>query len=192
MQIPNAIIAGLLPIIASIQLSGHIHRAFSDINEQITKHITMTTRPATKTSNKEKVTEMYRLLNARDWNALERIVSNEFKGPDGTTGAEGFIRPIKQLTKAFTDAHWQTKEIMEEGDKVIVIQELTGTHTGLFQQYAATGKKITNSGIAVYYFTDGLIARSLLQNDRLGFLQQLGILPQDLQSLSKKTGKDEQ
>ena len=66
-----------------------------------------------------------------------------------------------------------------------------GTHSGQFQQFAATGKIISNSAMAIYEFKDGKIINNLVQTDRFGFLQELGILPADLSALpAYGPGKD--
>jgi predicted ester cyclase/heme-degrading monooxygenase HmoA len=142
--------------------------------------------------NKEVISKLYeQVLNKRNMGLLPGIVTEDYTGVQGKKGPAAFEEPIAALIRAFPDAHWKVEELIGEGDKVIVRQQLQGTHTGQFQHIAATGKRVTNNGIAIYELKDGKITSGQVQTDRLGFLQELGVLPVDLTSLSpKKEHKD--
>lgn len=104
---------------------------------------------------------------------LKDLVSDDYVGINGEKGAIAFQHAVSPLIDAFPDAHWTIEEIIAEGNKVVVRQQLTGTHTHTFMQIPATGKHITNNGIAIYELKNGKIVSSSLQSDRLGFLQEL-------------------
>ena len=53
------------------------------------------------------------------------------------------------------------------------IRSARSTHRGTFRTYAPTGRAITNTGMAVHQLRDGRITRIWMENDRLGFQQQL-------------------
>jgi hypothetical protein len=84
------------------------------------------------------------------------------------------------MIKAFPDARWTLTEIVAEGNKVFVKQNVEGTHQEQFQNIAATGRSISNEGTAIYELKDGKIISHQIQTDRLGFLQQLGVLLNDV------------
>ena len=63
---------------------------------------------------------------------------------------------------------------------------IQGTHTGQFQYIAPTGKKVSSTGIGIYTLKDGKINATQVLTDRLGFLQELGVLPADLSTLVNK------
>jgi len=67
-----------------------------------------------------------------------------------------------------------------EDDRVTVRWTWTGTHTKPFNGFGPTGRQYTNSGMAVFQLRDGKIVHAWLQTDRLGFLQQLGVVPTNL------------
>jgi predicted ester cyclase len=137
--------------------------------------------------NKEVIRKLYEeSLNKKDLELLADIISNDYVGVCGQKGAAAFQEPIVALFKAFPDIHWILEELFAEGDKVVVSWEWKGTHTGQFTTFAATNKMISNEGIAVYEVKDGKIIKAHIQTDRLGFLQQLDVLPLDLTALSKK------
>ena len=142
--------------------------------------------------NKELLRNLYEdIMNNRKLDQITGdLVSDEFVNVQGTKGPEGFKQQIQALFKGFPDAHWKLDEIIAEGNKVMIRQTFTGTHLGQFQFYEPTGKKLSNTGIAVYEFNSGgKIAKATIDTDRLSFLQQMGLIPQDLKLLlNKKSG----
>jgi len=139
-------------------------------------------------TGKQTIIRLYEeVLNKRNWNLLNELISAEAPGKGGKNGVEGFLAPLAELVAAFPDAQWKLIAVYEDGDRIIVKQQLTGTHNGVFQGIAATGRKVVNNGIAIYQVSNGKILAHEVQTDRLGFLQELGILPHDLNELI--TGK---
>ncbi len=137
--------------------------------------------------NKEAIRNLYEnILNKRKFEQLNALISEEYTNIQGGKGVEGFQKQILELIKAFPDAQWKVEEIIAEGNKVIVKQKIQGTHIEQFQNIAPTGKTTTNEGIGIYEFKNGKIIHHQIQTDRLGFLQQLGVLPIDISALSQK------
>lgn len=123
---------------------------------------------------------------------LSAIISPNYINPSGTRGAAGFQETIFELAKAFPDAQWDVKEIIADGNNVVVKQKFSGTHKNQFQHIPPTNKTVSVDGIVTYEFENDKIIGSQVQTDRLGFLQQLGVLPIDLTNLSgKKENRDE-
>jgi predicted ester cyclase len=154
--------------------------------------------------NKETIASLYNdILNKRKFELLNDIVSDDYTNPQGEKGASAFQKPLKSLIAALPDAQWKVIDLIAEGNKVIVIQQFTGTHTHQFESVPApgptivnfqnipvTGKSVTNNGIGIYEFSNGKIIASRVQTDRLAFLQDLGVLPTDLTSFTpSKTGE---
>lgn len=145
----------------------------------------------TKTSmvlgNKEIIRELFEeSLNKRDMQFLRDHISEDFTGINGKKGAAGFEEPISGLIKAFPDMQWKIEELVCEGNKVVAAWNWQGMHTGQFQHIKPTGKKISNSGMAVFELRDGKIISSRVLTDRLGFWQELEVLPTDLTLLGNK------
>ena len=84
---------------------------------------------------------------------------------------------IGSLCAAFPDVHYTVEDQIAEGDKVVVRYRFHGTHLGTFQGMPPTGKQVTYSGILIYRIVDGKIAEQWTELDLLGFLRQLGVLP---------------
>ena len=111
---------------------------------------------------------------------LDQLVSEGYEGPAGQKGPAGFAETIRELRQAFPDIRWTVEDLVAEGDRVAVRSTWRGTHKGRFREFPASDKQVTNSGVAIYQFEDGKIVRAWVQTDRLGFLQQLGVVPHGL------------
>lgn len=131
--------------------------------------------------NKAIVRTIYEeVLNKRNLDLLEEIISPDYVSPTGNTGPRAFAEPVSQLIQAFPDIVWKIEELIGEDEKVMVTWQWTGTQNGKFQYIDSSGLSITNAGMAVYQFENGKVAGSKVYTDRLGFLQQLQLLPSDI------------
>lgn len=138
-------------------------------------------------NNKEVVRKIYeQAMNKRNLGLLKEIISEDYTGVQGIKGPAGFEATVTSLIQSFPDIQWKVLELIAEGDKVMVKWEIQGTHTNAFQHIAATGKKVSGTGMGVYELRDGKVVSTQVQTDRLGFLQELGVLPMDLSQLTNK------
>ncbi|KAA2245453.1 ester cyclase [Chitinophaga agrisoli] len=136
-------------------------------------------------NNKEIIRNLYeQAMNQRNMGLLQELIADSYPGLQGQLGAAGFEGPIAQLIKAFPDIQWHIQHLSAEGDQVTVQWQWQGTHTGQYLQVAATGKKVSNDGMAIFTLQDGKIIKAQIQTDRLGFLQQLDVLPADPAALT--------
>ncbi|MBL8019951.1 MAG: ester cyclase [Leptospirales bacterium] len=129
--------------------------------------------------NKNHIKRFYELcINRGAMEILEEIIAPEFVGPQGEEGPIGFAGTVQGLRKGFPDIQFQIQEIVAEADVVMVHWTWEGTHQGkAFGGYEPTNKSIHNDGMAVYHFNEGKIVRARVQMDRLGVLQQMGVVP---------------
>lgn len=132
--------------------------------------------------NKEVIRQLFEeVFNKGRTELLKDLVAGEYIGPRGDKGPAAFQSTIAGLLKAFPDIHYQLEELFSADDKVAVRWIWSGTHKATFvgplATIPATGKSISNEGMAIYECSDGKIVSGHLQTDRLGFLQQLGIVP---------------
>jgi predicted ester cyclase/heme-degrading monooxygenase HmoA len=139
----------------------------------------------TASQNKETVRRLYEeYLNKNDHSLLPALISGSYTGPGGLKGPDGFAAPVLALIKAFPGIRWQINELLAEGDKVAISWTWTGVHSAAFNQFEASGRNITNDGMAIYELKAGKIISSRLMTDRLGFLQQMEAIPADLNRLT--------
>lgn len=115
-------------------------------------------------------------LNGGDASAADQLVSPDFSGPAGE-GPEGFKSTVLPLRRAFPDLQFTIQDMVTEGSRVVVRWTWQGTHRGPFAGTAPTGRLVSNDGIAIYRIEGGKIAEAWSQMDRLGVLQQIGVVP---------------
>ena len=90
---------------------------------------------------------------------------------------------IPRFRAAFPDLHFVLEDVFAEGDKVVVRWTAHGTHRGDIEVLGhiphtpATGKQVTFSGVDIYHITGGKLVEGWRSMDRLGLLQQLGVVP---------------
>ncbi len=128
--------------------------------------------------NKETIRRLFeQALNKRNMGLLQELVADSYTGLQGQQGPAGFEGPIAPLIKAFPDIQWHIQQLCAEGDQVMVQWKWLGTHTAQYLELAATGKKVSNDGMGVFTLQDGKVIKAQLLTDRLGFWQQLDMLP---------------
>jgi len=130
--------------------------------------------------NKKNVEKLFATFGNGDLAALEQLVAPEYVGPQGDKGPAGFRAVVVGLRGAFPDIHYTVDEMVAEGESVAVRWHWTGTHRGQFRGYAPTGKAVSNSGSGIFRFQDDKVVSAGLETDRLGFLQQIGAVPENV------------
>lgn len=78
----------------------------------------------------------------------------------------------------FSDIKFVVDEIFGVDDRLVKRWTFSGTHTGEFSGIPATGERITVKGVSIARIENDKIVEELDYMDDLGFLQQLGAIPQ--------------
>jgi predicted ester cyclase len=104
------------------------------------------------------------------------IVTHQSSGPD-SVGLENRKRIESANRVTFPDLNLAVKDIIAEGDKVVVRFVPSGTQQGEWGGIPPTGKHVSSTGIGIYRLDEGKIVEEWLNVDFLGFWQQLDILP---------------
>ena len=81
-----------------------------------------------------------------------------------------------RLIRAFPDLHITVEDLIEEGDKVVSRNTVTGTHQGEYMGLPPTGKSITYNEIFIVRFVNGRIAETWGVVDVLSQMNQLGLI----------------
>jgi steroid delta-isomerase-like uncharacterized protein len=76
----------------------------------------------------------------------------------------------------FPDAHFAIEDLIADRDRVLVRWRLTGTQQREFMGRPASHQKIETTGMSLFRLGEGKIQEIWVQSDRLGFLQQLGVV----------------
>ena len=108
------------------------------------------------------------------WNKGNLSVIDEIFPSNMVTGQK---QGITSWREAFPDFQLTIDEISAGDNKVTVEWTFAGTHQGEFMGVAATGKKATNTGIAVMTFAGGKIVKMSVAFDSLNLWRQLGVDP---------------
>ena len=130
--------------------------------------------------NRQAAADFFRLIwNEKDESAIDRFIALDAAGNDPKfgVGRESFRQQWKQWHAAFPDLHFDVREILVEGDRVVTRWHLTGTHTGAdFQGITASGKSVAVDGVSIDTIRDGVVLDGFDAWDALGFRQQLGAI----------------
>ena len=92
-------------------------------------------------------------------------------------GPEAFKQVLMGIHAGLPDVEVVSENEIAEGDQVAVRWTMHGTHSGELLGIPPTGKQVTLTGIAIYRLTDGKIVEERGEEDALGFMQQLGVIP---------------
>jgi steroid delta-isomerase-like uncharacterized protein len=91
------------------------------------------------------------------------------------------VRALKEvfgrLHRAFPDLHVTVEDMVEEGDKVVGRNTVTGTHQGEYLGLPPTGKSVTYNEIIIFRFAGGRIAETWGVVDVFSQMKQLGLAP---------------
>jgi steroid delta-isomerase-like uncharacterized protein len=98
-------------------------------------------------------------FNGRDLGLIDAITAAEFVNhnalPGTPPGPEGHRRVVKRLWEAFPDALFEIEHLARDGDTVICIGTMTGTHAGTLLGVPATGRRVEWRQCHLYRFEDG-------------------------------------
>jgi predicted ester cyclase len=97
--------------------------------------------------------------------------------PTDKTGAELLKEVFTTLLRAYPDLHITIEDMIEEGDKVVMRDTVTGTHRGELMGIAPTGRSVSYNEIFIARFEGGRIAETWGVVDVLSQMRQLGVLP---------------
>ena len=132
-------------------------------------------------SNKVIARKLYeQILNTGKWELLSDIVSDEYIGPKGLKGPEGFAATVKPVLLAFPDVKWTIDDLIAEGDEVVVRWSWTGTNKNSFDGFPPTNKQVVHHAIHIFQFSGNKIIKAWMQSDRLGFYEQIGVISPDV------------
>jgi steroid delta-isomerase-like uncharacterized protein len=128
---------------------------------------------------------LYRRLVEEGWNKRNLALADEiyadcvYYRPDtGELKGEDLKQFFASVFATSPDIRFTIEDLVAEGDKLVTRWSATGTHQGEFMGLAPTGKQFTTSGMNISRIVEGKIVEERQEWDALGFLQQLGAVPQ--------------
>ena len=126
---------------------------------------------------------MYDMVNAGDVEGFGALLADDFVEHEETPGLaptkEGVEEFFRMYLAAFPDLHFDAKDVLVSGDKVVARARATGTHQGEFMGIPATGKSVDVQLVDIVRFgEDGLAQEHWGVFDALAMMQQLGVVPE--------------
>jgi steroid delta-isomerase-like uncharacterized protein len=120
-------------------------------------------------------------ISKGDVAVAEQIIAPDFydhtNPPGMQRGIEGHKAIVSLFRAAFPDQWWHIEDLLAEGDRVVARTTMRGTHLGDFFGVPATGRQVTLGGIHILRIAGGKIAEHWGNNDDLGLMRQLGLVP---------------
>ena len=95
---------------------------------------------------------------------------------DWGEGVEGIKNLAIEQREAFPDYREEIEELIDAGDKIIVVLTIRGTHKGPFRGMAATGKSFEIRDVTICTCRNGKIVRQSGVSDYLAAFVQLGVI----------------
>ena len=114
--------------------------------------------------------ELVRRYNDEIWNK-----HNLEKFDDFASGEES-VDHVQQFLTAFPDVQLTIEDMIAEGDKVVARLHATATNTGPFAGNPPTGNKVDIHSIRIYRIADNKIVETWAMQDRLGLMEQMGLV----------------
>jgi predicted ester cyclase len=93
--------------------------------------------------------------------------------PVRASGANAIKEVFARLHHAFPDLHVTVEDLIEEGDKVVGRNSVTGTHRGEYMGLSPTGRSIAYNEIMIFRFVRGRIAETWGVVDVFSQMKQL-------------------
>jgi steroid delta-isomerase-like uncharacterized protein len=97
--------------------------------------------------------------------------------PAPVHGAAAFKEVIRGIRSAMPDVACEVHETIAQGNSVAGRWTMRGTQTGELNGIPPTGRRVTLTGITIYRIVDGKVVEEFGEENALGLLQQLGVIP---------------
>jgi steroid delta-isomerase-like uncharacterized protein len=124
----------------------------------------------------------YEVWNQGNFSTYEELVSKNFVMHHVPAGQAGTYEGIKQAISVhrigFPDLTIEVNDQLAEGDQVVSMWSITGTHLGEWVGYSPTGKTMSIQGMSLNRYQNAQIIESWLSVDMLTVMQQLGLVPE--------------
>jgi steroid delta-isomerase-like uncharacterized protein len=119
--------------------------------------------------------------NRGNMTVIDELVARDYvlhEPADDVESPQGIREMIERFRAAFPDLHCVVEDQAGEGELVATRWTLSATHQGEWMGIAPTGKQIVMEGIVIHRFVGGTMAEGWDRWDRLGFMEQLGAIPE--------------
>jgi steroid delta-isomerase-like uncharacterized protein len=141
--------------------------------------------PSAESTNKATVRRLQDASNTGDAELISRTIDElvdrdaviRTPVPLEATGAEKLKQVFATLHRVYPDLHVAIEDLIEEDDKVVSRNTVTGTHRGEYMGIPPTGRSVTYNEMFMFRFENGRIAETWGVVDVLAQMRQLGAIP---------------
>jgi steroid delta-isomerase-like uncharacterized protein len=137
--------------------------------------------------NKAIVQSAVEAFNRGDWDAVDRLFAVDYVDHDPSRaglppGPEGVKQAWSMFRAALPDLQGAIEDMIAEGDKVVVRGVVRGTHQGELMGIPPTGRQVTVTLIDINRIEGDKLVERWAEQDNLGMMQQLGVIPEPEQT----------
>ena len=133
--------------------------------------------------------ELVRRYNEEIWNNRNLEKASEFMSDEFL---EESLEHVRQFLTAFSDVHLTIEDLIAEGDKVVARLIATATNTGPFGGQPPTGKKVEIRSIRIYRIANNKFIDTWAMQDRLGLMEQLGLVQTASDNVNWAAGEEDE
>jgi steroid delta-isomerase-like uncharacterized protein len=121
----------------------------------------------------------YQAFSLHDPELLGTVLADDwYETPSEERGGKQTgMNLLVYLTTVFPDFDIEVKDMIQEGNKVVVRSHITGTHCGSFLGFEPRHGKLSIQAIDIHEFKDGKIVHTWHSEDWMTGLRQLGAIP---------------
>ncbi|MGQ7296115.1 ester cyclase [Quadrisphaera sp. KR29] len=95
--------------------------------------------------------------NAHRIEDLGRFVDDSVTGSGPRDGLAAYVEAVRAVITGFPDYRWELQQLLVDGDTVAARLVGQGTHTGVFEGVAPTGRTVRTQELVVYRVAGGKI-----------------------------------
>jgi predicted ester cyclase len=95
--------------------------------------------------------------NERRFDQLGGFVDEKVTGSGSVDGRVAYVERVQAVCTGFPDYHWELQDVVVEGNTIAARLIGRGTHDGIFDGVAPTGRRITIQELVIYRIVDGKI-----------------------------------
>ena len=111
-------------------------------------------------------------FNKRNLKVVDEIFVEDFAISGQRIGRAGLKRSMARFFTAFPDLHVTITDLVAERDKVALWYTVQGIHTGEFEGFRPTGKRVNWYGSDLLWIAEGKIVEGRFLDDLLTVLRQ--------------------
>ena len=130
-------------------------------------------------ANKQVVRDVYTALDSQDYDKIRSLMAEDFTlglvGTPEVMNTEAMLERVRASFAAFPDYTHVVDFMVAEGDWVAVKVTLRATHQGEIFGIPASGKAVEYGGAHFVRVVDGLVHETLLMENDLSLLTQIGM-----------------